>query len=241
MTDLQAGWEADLYTIRREAGRIVQAADDPNIEVPTCPGWTLIDLLWHVVQVEQFWHQIVSRRLTDPDRVAFPERRSDYALLHWTMIGARDLVDLLTERGPAVDHWTWIGPAPDGWVARRVANELTVHRADAQFASGRAVAIETTRAIDIVDEYLGWMLAQVGGPKDGGQATEDDLVVEITNGPHGPALWERRLSGLRSPTRLVGEAAAVVGRLWGRPITGMVDVQGDEEGLHDAVDRGVDR
>ncbi len=236
MTELQAGWDADLYAIRREAGRIVQAADDPNVEVPTCPGWTLIDLLWHVVQVEQFWHQIVSRRLSDPDRVTFPERRSDYALLHWTMIGARDLVELLTDRGPVVDHWTWIGEAPDGWVARRVANELTIHRTDAQFASGRAVSIEATRAIDIVDEYLGWMF-----PEPDEQSGAEAFVVEISNGPDGPVRWERRLGGLRSPTRLVGDADAVVGRLWGRPITGILDVEGDEDGLHEALNRNRDR
>ncbi len=232
MTALRAGWDADLYTIRREAGRIVQVADDPNIEVPTCPGWTVIDLLWHVVQVEQFWHQIVSRRLDDRDRVVFPERRSDYALLHWTMIGARDLVELLTERGPVVDHWTWIDSAPDGWVARRVANELTVHRTDAQFAAGKAVTIETTRAIDIVDERLGWMLPGPGGSPSAGR-----LAVEVTNGPEGLVAWERVVPELTAPTRVAGVAEAVVGRLYGRPIVGAVEVEGDEEALHQALNR----
>ncbi len=44
-----------LPMIEHEVARIVEVASDPNVErsavVPTCPGWTLDDLLNHLGRV----------------------------------------------------------------------------------------------------------------------------------------------------------------------------------------------
>ena len=60
--------------------------------------------------------------------------------------------------------WTFTGPRPARWWARRRAHEVAVHLADAQFAAGRDVDLAPGFAADGVDQWLGLVVASTAIP-----------------------------------------------------------------------------
>lgn len=97
----------------RESSGIVAALRSGTLEVnvPTCPEWTLVDLGTHLGQFCGFWSHVLCEAkghpkgpYTDPDP---GERRAEW-FAAWFEEQAAQLVDLLkaTDHGQAV--WTWI-------------------------------------------------------------------------------------------------------------------------------------
>jgi hypothetical protein len=60
--------------------------------------------------------------------------------------------------------WTFTGPRPARWWARRRAHEVAVHLADAQFAAGRDVDLAPGFAVDGVDQWPGLVVASTAIP-----------------------------------------------------------------------------
>lgn len=64
------------------------------------------------------------------------------------------LVAALREAGPDAKVWSWAGIPTSGFWARRMAHELTVHRADATLAAGQPYEVAPEIAADAIDEWL---------------------------------------------------------------------------------------
>ena len=60
-----------LGAIRLESDRFYALAEgaDPSRPVPSCPEWTVADLVWHLGEVHWFWATDIELRATDPDTV----------------------------------------------------------------------------------------------------------------------------------------------------------------------------
>ena len=180
---------AYLDTIRDETQRFLEAlatvpGDGP---VPTCEGWTVDDLAWHLAEVQHFWAEVVSTG-KDGDDVVAPARPGDSAGL--AELGARSGTGLLTalaSRTPQDRCWSWHEDGGSvGWVARRQAHEVLVHRVDAELAAGRAVTPPSAElAADGVDEVLRVMVDGVPG---WGTFTPDGLTVRVVCS-NAPAAW----------------------------------------------------
>ncbi len=79
----------------------------------------------------------------------------------------KESADLVAEAVTAVGDepvWTFTGPRPARWWARRRAHEVAVHLADAQLAAGRDVDLAPGFAADGVDEWLGLVVAATADP-----------------------------------------------------------------------------
>lgn len=50
--------------------------------------------------------------------------------------------------------WSWAGIPTSGFWARRMAHELTIHRADAALAAGQPYEVAPDIAADAIDEWL---------------------------------------------------------------------------------------
>jgi hypothetical protein len=75
--------------VEAESGRFLQtlASVDLDAAVPSCPGWKVADLLWHLAEVHGFWAEIVDRLLEDPaaaDELERPPDQAHEALIHRT-------------------------------------------------------------------------------------------------------------------------------------------------------------
>jgi uncharacterized protein (TIGR03083 family) len=134
--------------------------------VPTCPGWTLKQLMRHVGRGDRWAAQIVGDRLTEPldpreVRNGKPPDDADGAL-DWLRGGAHELVEAVQNTGDETSVWTFLGPRPAPWWVRRRLHEVTVHRADAELALGRDFRLSADLAADGLTEWLERIVVQAG-------------------------------------------------------------------------------
>jgi uncharacterized protein (TIGR03083 family) len=139
---------------------------DESIVVPTCPGWSLKQLMRHVGRGDRWAAQIVSERRSgylDPRSVegGKPPPDPDDAI-SWLQGGARRLVDAVEQSGVETPVWTFLGPRPANWWIRRRLHEVAVHRADAAIALGRDFMLEPDVAADGITEWLERVAIQAG-------------------------------------------------------------------------------
>jgi len=146
---------ADGDLLIRAAGRSLAAS------VPSCPGWTIRDLVLHVAAVYQ--HKVVTIRLKDrrPEAGEWPtEPPSGVAPVSWLEESLSLLLTELTETPPDTTCWTWYEPQQDvAFWYRRMAHETAVHRVDAEQAFGAPAPVPADLALDGIDEVLERMLA----------------------------------------------------------------------------------
>lgn len=161
------------------------AQADPRAQVPSCPEWTVEDLLWHLTEVHAYWAQILrSGAQTDEDaeaaEAAKPPRPDDRAALG--ALFRQETAALLGQLAAKRDEdpaWFWLDTAMTVGSTRRMqAHEATMHRVDAELAAGIASApIDPHLASDGVTHGVqvmwGWWgtqpgfeLRPVGGPVD---------------------------------------------------------------------------
>jgi uncharacterized protein (TIGR03083 family) len=146
-----------LDVIGEEADRITDtAARGRGLAVPSCPGWTLDDLVGHLAEVYRHWtaqvlaaHPAGHVEVPDGDE---PPMSDPISMLDREVVR---LVGALQDAGSDAPCWNWSGTdLVVAWVARRMAHESAVHRVDAEMAAGLTTPIETELAVDGIDERL---------------------------------------------------------------------------------------
>ena len=151
--------ETYLDHVRSDAALLLAAAQsDPTARVPSCPEWDTNALLGHTGKVHHWVAHILetgagerpARQFGKEVPVGFSECAS------WYQAGVNELLDAFAAIEPDALVWNWSAnePAPARWWSRRMAQETTVHRWDAQNAVGIAEPIEPELAADGIDEYL---------------------------------------------------------------------------------------
>ena len=145
-----------LDAIRTNATTLVDAAEAAGLDapVPTCPEWTVADLLGHIGRVHRWAAGNVDRA---PDEGFWPGNEIEIPeppqRPGWVRDGAVALAAALDRPadGPA---WTWIPPNTIGFWQRRQAHETAMHRVDAESTRGAVEPIEAELAADGIDELL---------------------------------------------------------------------------------------
>jgi uncharacterized protein (TIGR03083 family) len=182
---------------------------DLSLRVPTCPDWTLRQLITHVGRAQRWAAQIVGTR--SEHAIAFREvpdgRIPDDPAEHagWLRAGAGRLITALGEAGDA-RVWAFGEQRPAGFWARRMTHETTVHGVDARLTvpggagqpgagdarpQGRP-AIAADVAADGIDEWLTSVAAPDGGEPDvraEGLAAGESLHVHAADVPDGTGEW----------------------------------------------------
>jgi uncharacterized protein (TIGR03083 family) len=164
--------DADRYAAEIEASAAglaeILAEHDQSLPIPTCPQWSLRQLVTHVGRAHR-WAAEITRTRSDvfipfrevPDG-RLPDERAEQCA--WLTAGAARIVDAAREAGSDL-VWSFNGPTPAGFYLRRMAHETLVHRADAQLAAGAdpEPVIEAEVAADAIDE---WLMLVTGGLGD---------------------------------------------------------------------------
>ena len=153
----------------------ILAEHDQSLPIPTCPEWTLRQLVTHVGRAHR-WAAEITRTRSDvpipfrevPDG-KLPDGRAEQCA--WLRAGAARIVNTAREAGGDL-VWSFTGPTPAGFWLRRMAHETLVHRADAQLAAGAepepVIAAEV--AADAIDEWLMLLAGGLGGPDERAKA-----------------------------------------------------------------------
>jgi uncharacterized protein (TIGR03083 family) len=236
---------AYLDHLRADAGKLstIARASDLAIPVPSCPGWTLHDLVGHCGEV--YAHKSAALRLghapgtgdsaTAPDGPAVVDFHDEQLHL---------LVDELEARGPDAETWTWFpGEHSTGFWFRRMAQEALVHRVDGELAtSGATSPVDAVLAADGVEEVLSWFAGHPGvlahSASRAGQAGEvyvdagdHAFVVELPDDGHVVREVDPRAGADSADAVLRGAAADIDLLLWGRPTAEPVGEDGEQEVL----------
>jgi uncharacterized protein (TIGR03083 family) len=154
--------------IQEESDRFgaVLAECDPSSGVPTCPQWTAVDLLSHVVTVQRFWAAVIGDRLSgaavaDYERSRSPLTQDPATLLVLRGQATTDLLTALRSRDASEPAWSWFTPDQTvGFTWRMQTHEATMHRVDAELAAGLPISPITSEvAADGVDHVIDVMWA----------------------------------------------------------------------------------
>ncbi len=242
--DLQASF---IPSIERDAAVMMSIGADssPDAPVPSCPGWSLRDLLVHTGTVHRHKAEVLRGgwRTESPPQ---PPGPGDQDLVEWFGIGVEDMIDVMGSVDLSEPTYTWCTHDHTGaWWVRRMAHETAIHAADALLTVGETPTLGPALAIDGVDEILDEMM--VGGPAWG---TIEPLpgVVSLVAGEWTWTLQRASFSGTspntgasyedlpalvwsdRSPdTRVVAHPSKLDLWLWGRARLEPVDIIGDPD------------
>ncbi|GAA3164735.1 maleylpyruvate isomerase family mycothiol-dependent enzyme [Planomonospora alba] len=231
---------AEHIAALHDAGvRLAAAAARAGLDapVPTCPGWSVRDLLGHLGGVHRWAAAHVAGARTEPftdeEEAGFFTAPDGDGLLGWFREGHAALVGTLKGADPDVECWTFLrAPSPLAFWARRQAHETAVHLADAQAAAGDGPpSFDPAFAADGVDELFGGFL-----PRRRGRLVSDPPVSLAVRATDHPTAWtirvepERRVvtPGVREADCVVsGPAAELYLMLWNRGSADRLDVRGD--------------
>ena len=228
-----------IELLAEEGARVVAAIErgEPDAVVPSCPEWTLRQLVHHTGGVQRWATRVVSERRVEPvdeelEAVAggWP---ADEDLAAWFRAGHALLVDALRSAPEDLECWAFLRAAsPLEFWSRRQLHETTIHRVDAELASGSVSGIAAEHATDGIDELLTGFLPRRSSrlkpevPRTiAVQATDADAAWLVTAGPDGASTERVRAD---ADVVLRGNAADLYLLLWNRRSVDGLDVSGDQ-------------
>ena len=154
-------WPHGRYcdAVAAEIGRFAALATDvdPAARVPSCPDWTVADLLEHTGAVHRWVTAMVrdlaTERLLRADlELGLPDDPAQLA--GWLGAGATPLVETLRVADPDAPMWAWGADHHVRFWSRRMLHETAVHRVDGELAAGADPVVDAAVAVDGIDELL---------------------------------------------------------------------------------------
>jgi len=143
-----------LTSVERDGARLaatpVAALGTP---VPSCPGWDLAQLLGHTGWVHRWvTATLLADPLDPPSPRTIEKAPAGEAVIAWYADAVQAMLDAFGRTDLDQTFKTFVGPQPGRWWARRMAHETSIHRWDAQHATGTVDPIDAALAVDGIDE-----------------------------------------------------------------------------------------
>ncbi|MER0444062.1 maleylpyruvate isomerase family mycothiol-dependent enzyme [Streptomyces sp. Edi4] len=145
--------------VMTETDRLVRAVAGADLAtpVPSCPGWTLVDLIRHTGSVQRMFSGLLAGLVQERPRSRDTELdlpTSDDGYPAWLTASSRVAAGVFADTDPDASMWVWgADPHARFWI-RRMLFETLVHRVDAELALGVRSEIDAALAADGVDEFL---------------------------------------------------------------------------------------
>jgi uncharacterized protein (TIGR03083 family) len=243
-----------LGSLWRDGLALADAATRAGLDapVPSCPEWSVADLVWHAGEVHDFWRTMVTEGWPEPSPYVQPDRPGDEQLVAWYRDGVQRTVEELRAAEPDAEVWTW---APRGsnvsWVVRRMAQETAVHRWDAEATAAargdEPPPIDTALAADGIDEFFEHFTdnAAEGAAPVGGTVHLHCTDAEgewLVSEPVAGGRLEVVAAHAKGDAAVRGTASDLLLLLWRRvdlDDVGRFEVFGDAAVAHRLVDRGA--
>ncbi|MBB5938332.1 maleylpyruvate isomerase family mycothiol-dependent enzyme [Streptomyces zagrosensis] len=223
--------------------------------VPSCPNWSMADLVVHLGGVHRFVIRVIEDRLAEPPDAATLLRELPADHEGWPLPG-----DAQPHRGPVpvsmVDHyadgaarlerlfrevhvsepvWTWSDDRTVGFWLRIQAIEAAVHRWDAENALGAARPVDAELAVDAVHHSLtvmaparrAWTPDVATGSGERYRFRQTDGAAEWTVCFDGDTVRYEEVAG-PCDVELAGTASDLMLFLWQRlPADRLTEAKGD--------------
>jgi uncharacterized protein (TIGR03083 family) len=227
-----------IAILESEGQRLAVAARRGSLDapVPTCPGWTLRDLVRHISGIHLWARAIVSEarnRPFDPYAQLEGNWPADTDLIDWFAQGHASLVNAIRSAPADLACFAFLpAPSPRAMWARRQAHETGMHRVDAESATGAVTPFATDQAIDGVDELLLGFMARPGQKLKSAEArtlalsaTDADAHWHVRIGPEEPQVT--RDASTDADCRVAASASDLFRLVWNRLSPDAVQLSGD--------------
>jgi uncharacterized protein (TIGR03083 family) len=192
-------WHSEQLRVEARRAAEVAAGLDPAVAVPSCPDWSVAQLVRHLGLGLRWTVAAVAAapQVDDPLVLGdggLPTRRSidarvpaDAADLPGWLVEAADEVEAaLLVADPDAPMWAWGDDRHVRFWSRRMLHEAVVHRADLDEVAGQAPVIDAEVAVDGIEEVLGNLPAAVGLMGHGWEPDRAGDVLVLA-GPDGRA------------------------------------------------------
>src|SRR6476469_4393097 len=148
---------AFLEVVVAQTGALAAAARavGPDVTVPATPEWTMAKLVKHCGTTHRWARAVVERgEFANPGELdlGLPDAEADYP--DWLEAGATELVATVGAADPDAPTWSWGNDSHVRFWARRIAHETSIHRWDAESATGTQAPVDAGLAVDGIDERL---------------------------------------------------------------------------------------
>jgi uncharacterized protein (TIGR03083 family) len=147
----------------------VAAAASGHLDVPIehCPGWTMVDLVQHLTEVQWFWSTVVEQILQERPQEGRPINIDRSELIERFTSGAQHLERVLAASDQAMRVYTWAPQQQNvAFVTRHQVQEIVVHHWDAAHAAGAVFSLDPVVAADSVEEFLTFSVSNDDDPID---------------------------------------------------------------------------
>ncbi len=221
--------EGDLFTAAIDAA-------GPDAPLPTCPEWTIRDLVHHQGEVHRWAETVVRGAIAKPSAIPddfLGELPADADLTRWFQVGLIRLRTTLANADPDLECFTFLADAPPAatfW-ARRQTFETGIHRADAESALGQPTPFAAALAADGIDELLTGFLPR----KNSALRSDHPRTLQVV-ATDAPGAWHVTISADQPVTlrgtydadcTVTAPASDVLLALWNRGCLDPSAVDGD--------------
>jgi len=227
-----------INTLEQEGERFAAAAAERPLDtpVPTCPAWSIRDLMQHLGTVHRWATTVVAGAIPKPSAVPQDFAGSmpaDVSLHDWYRDGHAALVATLRSTDPDTACFTFLAdpPPPLTFWARRQAHETSMHRLDAELATTVTTPFETELAADGIDEILTGFAPRKYTPLHSDRPTTLQVVPVDADG-----VWTMTISADAPATvraaqdadcTVRGHASDLLRALWNRADVAALTIDGD--------------
>ncbi len=186
----------ELAAAGERLGSLAEAAGS-RAPVPTCPAWTIDELVAHQGTV----HRWAAANLRGDDANALPSQTTSLAeqseILSWYRSGLRSLLAVFDEVEDDLEAMVFLHDAPAArpfW-ARRQAHETTIHAVDAlaavlgRFPTSEEADVGGDLAVDGIDELLCGFV-----PRPGGKVRSDEPFTVAVRPTDADRSWVLTIS-----------------------------------------------
>jgi uncharacterized protein (TIGR03083 family) len=246
-----------LAHFRTDAAALAAAAQlGLTASVPSCPGWSVADLVVHVGGVHRAQAAMVAERAREPGGIKremfdsvpglLPWLESSVlmggtsdldavppGIVRWFEEGAALLAEVLASADPDEPVWSWSANRTAGHYLRMMPIETAVHRWDAQLAHGVTRPIDRSLAADGINHTFEVMLPSRRAFRNAPDGRGETYRFRQTD---GDGSWLVRFEGEPivssggdddADVTVTGSASDLFLLLWHRLDPGDLTVEGD--------------
>lgn len=248
--DFVAHFHREIVAFEAAVRRAADAEAAPL--VPSCPGWSVSDLVLHLGRVHRGVAHLIENRLQEPPDLTSPDLLGDgedwpvperapnrgpvpSSLIEWFANAASALESRFRHSERDAPVWSWSRERTVGFWLRMQTIEAAVHRWDAESAVGAPGPVAAELAGDAIAQTFEVMAPARRALKQAPPGSGERFRLRRTD---GTGAWtvrfdgdDVRLTDEPGDVELAGTASDLMLFLWQRIGADELDVSGDREVL----------
>jgi uncharacterized protein (TIGR03083 family) len=152
----EATYHVGLLESTERIAEILTSAE-PDLQVTTCPDWTLNDLVLHVGRAHRWAERLIEARAQEPIDMSavdlgLPTTTARYGA--WLCSGATAFSAGVVSAGIQTPVWSWSDDRSVGFWLRKITHDTIIHRIDAELTVGLRPSLSPQMASDGVADLL---------------------------------------------------------------------------------------